>query len=130
MQQRLRELEEQHRELSRHREMHAERESEAQLLKADQFLRRCLLYRWFGRLRLRIAVSKRANQFAQFKRLRSLRYLKLLTFLYLKQECVMSKHIRQLRDNRLKVLVEQCFKQLQRNAYVKKQARLCLERGQ
>ena len=64
--------------------------------KAIAFNDRYIMKRGFIRLRRCALVSRRSNAFIKFKELRRNRFLKLLTFLYLKQECVLSKHIKQL----------------------------------
>jgi hypothetical protein len=111
-----------------YRNQREERELEALLARAAVFHRGKSLARWFSLLRQRIRVNKRVNGFAQFKRLRSMRFLKLLSFLYLKQECAMNKHIRHLQASRLCTLREKAFRQLQRNAYASKQATLFSEK--
>ena len=79
-----------------YKEMRDERESESMVNRAEEQFKKRLIRKWFKLFKIRIGVNKRVNQFAQFKRLRNMRYLKLLSFLYIKQECVMNKHIRQI----------------------------------
>jgi hypothetical protein len=62
--------------------------------KAISFNDRYIMKRGFKAFRRAILVLKRTNAFIRFKELRRTRFLKLLTFLYLKQECVLSKHIK------------------------------------
>jgi hypothetical protein len=64
--------------------------------KAVAFNERGVMKRGLYALRRSALVQRRSNAFIKFKELRRNRFLKLLTFLYLKQECVLSKHIKQL----------------------------------
>lgn len=60
-------------------------------------------------------ISKRTRHWISFKKLRRERFLKLLSFLYLKQECVLSKHIKQLCVDKQKVLAKICLQALKRH---------------
>ena len=52
--------------------------------------------RQFKVFKRNVLVGKRAKAFLRFKELRRSRYLKLLTFLYIKQEGVIGRHLYQL----------------------------------
>jgi hypothetical protein len=48
----------------------------------------------FRLFRRAVLTQRRVKAYMRFKELRRTRYLKMLTYLYLKQECAMSKHLR------------------------------------
>ena len=71
--------------------------------------KRSLSQKYLWLLKVNIGISKRTRHWIMFKKLRRERFLKLLTFLYLKQECVMNKHLKQLRLSKLIIVATSCF---------------------
>lgn len=63
------------------------------LSKAINFNQRFICLKYFKEFRLNIRASRHIRVFLKFKELRRIRFLKMLTFLYLKQEFVICKHI-------------------------------------
>lgn len=65
--------------------------------KAINFNHRVICMKYFKEFRHKIRASRHIRVFLKFKELRRIRFLKMLTFLYLKQEFVICKHIKSLK---------------------------------
>ena len=89
------------------------REEQAQsenVMIASQYHSHILTRRHFQMMKVNCGLLKRRREWISFKKHRRERFFKLLSFLYLKQECVMSKHIKQLQIQNMQTLKSHCFR--------------------
>jgi hypothetical protein len=77
-----------------HRQIFEDRSLQDKLVRAIEVHSRRVVAKGFRLFRRAVLTQRRVKAYMRFKELRRTRYLKMLTYLYLKQECAMSKHLR------------------------------------
>ena len=107
-----------------HRQIFDDQSLQDRLLRAVELHSRRVVTKGFRLLRRAVLTQRRVKAYMRFKELRRTRYLKMLTYLYLKQECAMSKHLRDVQSNRHYQWLAMAFSCLKWNMQAERKVRL------